>query len=236
MVSQVADSLVKNGKVVRGYLGVNLQTITPALKDSFNLKSNKGALVGEVVADSPAAKAGLKEGDVITALNGQAVDDSKQVQLQVIALPPGSKVALDVLRDGKSKQLTVTTGERPGARGSRQLDDGAKGGSSDDEGVLNGVAVDDLNRNTRQQFNLPGDLKGAVVTQVDPNSAAAKAGLRPGDVILEINKQRVENAQAAVDLSAKAESKKTLLRVWTRGSKVFVVVDETNADKSPASQ
>jgi serine protease Do len=236
MVSQVADSLVKNGKVVRGYLGVNLQTITPALKDSFNLKSNKGALVGEVVADSPAAKAGLKEGDVITALNGQAVDDSKQVQLQVIALPPGSKVALDVLRDGKAKQLTVTTGERPGARGARQLDDGAKGGSSDDEGVLNGVAVDDLNRNTRQQFNLPGDLKGAVVTQVDPNSAAAKAGLRPGDVILEINKQRVDNAQAAVDLSAKAESKKTLLRVWTRGSKVFVVVDETNADKSPASQ
>ena len=147
-----------------------------------------------------------------------------------------NKVALDVLRDGTSKEIAVTTGERPGSRNGRLLDDGSKSGSNDDEGVLNGVAVDDLNRNSRQQFNLPDNLKGAVVTQVDPNSAAAKAGLRPGDVILEINKQRVENAQAAVDLSAKAESKKTLLRVWTHGSKVFVVVDETATDKSPASQ
>ena len=104
--------------------------------------------------------------------------------------------------------------------------------AKNDEGVLNGVAVDDLAPQMRKQLNLPARLQGALITNVEANSAAAKAGLRAGDVILEINKQPVTSAQDAVKLSTSAESKKTLLRLYSRGSTIFVVVDETNANKA----
>jgi serine protease Do len=229
IVSQVADSLVKNGKVVRGYLGVNIQTITPALAESFNLKNREGALVAEVMPDAPAAKAGLKEGDVITAINGQRVKDANDLTLTVSGLTPGSKLNLDILRDGQTKELTATAGTRPNSR--RVQSDESYSSNDNDEGVLNGVAVDDLGRDTRDQFNVPARVRGALITNVEADSAAARAGLRPGDVILEINGQPVRNAQQAVDLSAKAESKKTRLRLWSRGSTVFVVVDESGAAK-----
>ncbi|HVS53520.1 MAG TPA: DegQ family serine endoprotease [Vicinamibacterales bacterium] len=231
IVSQVTDSLVKNGKVVRGYLGVNIQSITPALEDSFHLKSRDGALVAEVMPDSPAAKAGLKEGDVITAINGQPVTDANNLTLSVTGLAPGAKLDLSVLRDGHSKELTATAGERPNSRRGRS-EETYSNNDNRDEGVLNGVAVDDLDRDARQQFDVPARLKGAVITNVEPDSAAARAGLRPGDVILEINKQPVKNAQQAVDLTAKTENKKTLLKLWSRGSTIFVVVDESGSDKA----
>lgn len=230
MVGQVADSLVKTGKVVRGYLGVNIQTITPALAESFKLASNKGALVSEVVPNAPAAKAGLKEGDVITAVNGQPVTDANNLKLQVSALSPGTKLNLDVLRDGDRKQLTATAGTRPGAKGAKAIE--SFSANDKDEGILNGVTVDDLDNATRQQLNIPARLKGAVITEVAPDSAAARAGIRRGDVVLEINKQPVTSAEDAVDLSAKAESKKSLLKLWSRGSTIFVVVDETDSDRN----
>lgn len=224
MVSQVASNLVAHGKVVRGFLGVNIQNITPALADSFSLKTREGALVAEVLPDGPAAKAGLKEGDVITAVNGQKITDANNVTMTVTSLAPGSKVSLDILRDGKLEHIAATAGERPGTRGARNAEAFAK---NDDEGVLNGVGVADLDRESRQQADIPARIKGAVITNVDPESAAARAGLNPGDVILEINRQPVTSAQEAVDLSAKADSKKTLVKLWSHGSTVFVVVDES---------
>ena len=228
MVSSIADSLVANGKVVRGYLGVNIQNISPALAESFSLKSHEGALVAEVLPDSPAAKAGLKEGDVVTAVNGTAVKDRDALRMTITSLKPGSKLALDVLRDGKTEHVTATSAELPKS-GKAKAAEFAK--NDDDEGVLNGVGVGDIDRETRQQADIPARLKGAVITSVDPESASARAGLRPGDVILEINKQAVRNAQEAVELSAKAENKKTLLKLFSHGSTIFVVVDETGEKK-----
>lgn len=232
MVSNVADSLVKNGKVTRGYLGVGIQNIDSALAESFNLKTRQGALVTEIVPDAPAAKAGLKEGDVITAINGQPVTDAHQLTLGVTALAPGAKVNLDVLRDGKTQHIAATTGELPGGRrhNGRAPESFSQRNSNDDEGVLNGVTVDDLDGQARQQLNVPARIKGAVITEVDPDSAAAKAGIRRGDVILEINKQPVASAEDAVDLSAKVESKKSLVKLWSRGSTIFVVVDESGSN------
>jgi serine protease Do len=227
LVSQVAEGLVKNGKVVRGFLGVNVQDITPALADSFGLKNRAGALVAEVTPDSPAAKAGLKEGDVITNFNGTSVKDANGLTLEVTAISPGTKVNLEVLRDGKTEKLAATTGERPNRNG--RISEVAS--SDDDEGVLNGVAVEDLTPEARREMNLPGRLKGAVVSQVAPDSASARAGLSPGDVILEINRQRVASAEDAINFSAKAEGKKTLLKLWSKGSTIFVVVDETESPK-----
>ena len=222
LVSQVAEGLV-----VRGFLGVNVQDITPALADSFGLKNRAGALVAEVTPDSPAAKAGLKEGDVITNFNGGAVKDANALTLEVTAIAPNTKVTLDVLRDGKVEKLAATTGERPNRNG--RTNEIASAG--DDEGVLNGVAVEDLTTEARREMNLPGRLKGAVVSEVAPDSASARAGVSAGDVILEINRQRVTSAEDAINLSAKAESKKTLLKLWSRGATIFVVVDETDSTK-----
>ena len=226
LVSQVAESLVRTGRVVRGYLGVNVQNITPALADSFGLKQARGALVAEVEPHSPAAKAGLKEGDVITGVNGQAVANANEITLAVSAVAPGQKVSVAVLRDGKSETLVATTGERPDGR-----NHAAEEVAGTDEGVLNGVGVGELDAQARQQMNVPDRIEGAVITSVDPDSAAARAGLSAGDVILELNRHKVDSAQEAVDLSAKAESKKTLVKLWSHGSTIFVVVDETGSGK-----
>jgi serine protease Do len=235
LVSQVADGLVKNGKVVRGYLGVGAQDLTPSLAESLNLKARKGALIADVQPDSPAAKAGLKNGDVITAVNGDPIEDANKLTFSVGAVSPGTTLAVDVLRDGKTQKFSVTTGERPAnvARAGRHggRDSEPEDLAKNDEGVLNGVSVDDIAPQMRNQLNLPARLKGAVITNVEPDSAAAKAGLHAGDVILEINKQPVKSAQDAVELSAKAEGKKTLLRLYSRGSTIFVVVDESGANK-----
>ncbi len=230
MVSQVADSLVKSGRVVRGYLGVNIQTITPQLAESFDLKSNQGALVAEVLPDAPAAKAGLREGDVITAIDGKPIGDANRLTLAVTSVAPGTKLKLDVLRDGKTQQITATTGERPGARRNARAAE-SYSQSNDEEGVLNGVSVDDLDGETRQQLDIPARLKGALITNVAPDSAAARAGIRRGDVILEINKQPVKSADEAVERSSQVESKKSLVKLWSRGSTIFVVVDESGASK-----
>ena len=233
LVSQVADGLVKNGKVVRGYLGVGAQDITPTLAESLGLDSRRGALVSDVQPNSPAAKAGVKNGDVIISVNGQPIEDANRLTFSVGAIAPGTKLDLEVVREGATKNMTVTASERPAmasrnGRSTAEPEELAR----NDEGVLNGVAVDNLTPQLRQRLNLPARLQGAVITSVEPDSAAAKAGLRNGDVILEINKQPVTSAQDAVNLSTSAEGKKTLLRLFSRGSTIFVVVDESAADKS----
>jgi serine protease Do len=227
MVSHVADSLVKTGKVVRGYLGVGIQNVTPALAESFNLKTRDGALVSEVVEKSPAAKAGLKEGDVILAVNGQPVTDANKLTLAMSSLAPGTKLSLDIVRDGDKKQISAIAGERPGSKSAPGSDTFSQKGS--DEGILNGVAVDDLDAQTRQQLDIPSRVRGALITQVDPDSAAARAGIRRGDVILSIDGKEVTSAEQAVELSAKVDDKKAPVRLWSRGNTIFVVVDETGS-------
>lgn len=231
MVSHVADSLVAHGKVVRGYVGVHIQNLTPSLADSFGLKEHQGALIADVEPNTPAAKAGLKAGDVITKLDGKPVDDANSLTVAVSGTEPGTKLNLQVLRDGSTKDITVTTEQRPNGKSGEEM----LSQNSDDSGVLNGVAVDDLDAEARQQLNIPPRVKGAVITSVDPNSASAQAGLHAGDVILEINHKPVHSAQDAVNLTSKTESKKTLVKLWSHDNTIYVVVDETNASKNSNS-
>ena len=226
LVSNVVDNLVAHGKVVRGYLGVGIQDLTPSLADSFGIKSHRGALVTDVQPGGPGARAGLKSGDVITAVNGQPVDTASSLSLAVGETAPGTNVRLDILRDDRHEELTATTVSKPAnGRG----EDEQSAASSDDQGVLNGVGVGDVDAGARRELNLPGRLSGAVITSVDPGSASARAGLREGDVILEINRHPVDSAKTAVDLSAAATSKKTLIKLWSHGNTVYVIVDETGS-------
>lgn len=227
LARSVMQSLVAYGHVTRGYLGVMIQDVTPALADEFNLKDNThGALIGEIVPNGPAAKAGFKDGDVVTAFNGQKITNSRQLQLTVAQTKPGSTVPVDILRNGEPQTLKVTVRRLPGTE--NLAANGAA--NNNDTGTLNGVGVSDLDAQARQQFNIPKDVKGALITQVDPNSASADAGLKPGDVIETINRHPVRNADDAVRLTEKRGNGKTLLRIWADGGSHYVVVDESNQD------
>lgn len=221
----VMERLITDGKVTRGYLGVLVQPVTPELAKEFNLPDSSGALIGEVTKDSPAEDAGLKEGDVIIQFNGKKVTDSRHLRLMASQTAPGSRVPVKIVRDGKEQQVTVKLGELP--EGGLAKADSRPGGlrRSQEPDVLDGVTVDDLDSRTRRQFNLPGQLQGAVVVEVDPASAAAAAGLRVGDVILEINRQRVTSAEEAVRLSERVKGNRVLLRVWSQGGSRFLVVE-----------
>jgi serine protease Do len=157
--------------------------------------------------------------------NGRKITDSRHLKLMVANAAPGEKVPVQVLREGSLKTLEVKVKELPG---SDQL---AKNDSSNsqDSDTLQGVAVSDLDSQAKQQFNIPEHVKGAVVTEVAPDSAAAEAGLKPGDVILEINHHAVKNADDAVKLTEHAKSKQTLLHVWSGQGSHYMVVDESKA-------
>jgi serine protease Do len=223
LARSVMEGLVKDGRVVRGFMGVNVQNLTPALAKEFGVKDSQGALVAGITLGSPAEKAGIKEGDVVLEFNGKPVKDSRHLKLQVAQIAPGTAVPVKVLRDGKTRSLSVTVNELPGARlAARNAPDGL--GQSTD--ALAGVAVDDLDAASKAQLKAPAGLNGAIVTRVEPNTPAYDAGLREGDVIMEINRKAVRNAEEAVQLTANAKDKRTLLRVWSKGGSRFVVVDE----------
>jgi len=225
LARDVMNSLVTDGKVTRGYFGVMIQDVTPALARKLDLKQQKGALVGDVVPKSPADKAGIQSGDVVTELDGKPVTDSRHLKLAVARAKPGEHVRVKVLRDGSTKTLDVTVKELPDSEHLAKSDSHR----SDDSEALKGVAVADLDAQSRRQFNIPDTVRGAIVKDVEEGSAAAEAGLRPGDVILEINKQPVKGAEDAVRLTENPKDKTTLLRLWREGGSRFLVVDESKA-------
>lgn len=218
----VMESLVSSGHVERGFLGVNIQDLTPELAKEFKLEQAKGALVSEVTPGSPAEKAGVKSGDLITAFNGKEVADSRHLKLQVGATLPDSSVPVKVLRDGTTTTLTVKVEALP----SDKLADNSSSETSAED-ALHGVAVTDLDSATRNQLKVPAKINGAVVSQVEEDSAAYEAGIREGDVITEINHVAIKSAEQAVAECSKPSSKRTLVKIWSHGGSRYVVVDQS---------
>jgi serine protease Do len=229
LVRHVVNNLAQHGKVVRGFLGVTVQNMTPALASTFNLESSEGALVSEVTPKSPADQAGLRSGDIITRIDGRPVNDSARLSLAIGQTAPGQKVELEVLRDGKTRTLTAQVEPQPDNQGRRDRSGGLSRIDPSDDGVLNGVGVADLDPRSRRQYQIPARVEGALIVEVAPDSPSARAGLKPGDVILEINRQPITSADEAVQHSAEATERRTLVKLWSRGGTIYTVVDETEA-------
>jgi serine protease Do len=216
MAKAVYEQLVKKGKVVHGFLGVAIQDLTPALAESFKLKGTKGVLVSDVTKDSAAEKAGIKTGDVIVELDGKPVTRAGDFQERVALKGQGAEVSIVVLRDGKKKTLTATLEERPSAEKLA----GMNGATSERLGVTVGNLTDEL----AKRYGLEG-LKGVVVTSVEPDSAAAMAGIEPGNLIQEVNRKPVENTKEFNAAMKEAiREGKVMLRVRTENGSVFIIL------------
>jgi serine protease Do len=229
LARSVMERILQNGRVVRGYLGVSIQPLTPELARAFKLPTDQGgALVGDVATNSPAAKAGFREGDVITEYNGKDVTDSRQLRLMITESSPNDQAKMRILRSGKEQDLNATLGELPQAvtpavQSSKPRPQAHKSDAS--QGVLDTIVVTDLNGQLRQTLEIPATIRGALVAKVEPGSAVYNEGLRSGDVILEINGQRVNDANAAVQIGHKSGGNRALLRVWSKGGSHYVAIE-----------
>jgi len=180
MAQSIMESIIKYGKVIRGWLGVVIQDVTPQMADMFGLKKAQGVIISDVQEDSPAAKGGIKRGDVVLSYNGRHVKNMTEFRQMVSSTKPGTKVDIVVLRDGKEKKLKVKIGEMP--------------------------------------------ARGVVITAVSPDSRAADAGLREGDVIIEVNRVRVKDMDDFRSVVKRVKGNKVLLLVYRNGSHFYILL------------
>ncbi|BFU95034.1 MAG: Serine protease Do [Nitrospira sp.] len=217
MSKPIYDSLIKNGKVVRGFLGIGIQDLNGDLAASFGMKEAKGALVSDVREDSPADQGGLKQGDVIVSYQGSPVEDAVALQRMVTRTPVGAKTTLKLVREGHEREVTVTIGEQP------DTSKVAKAESVERDYAFAGLAVQDLDRDTARELGLKGKAQGVVVTSVEPDSGADKAGLMPGDVIRELNRQPVKSVKEFEKVSsAVKKGDNILILINRRGNALFL--------------
>jgi len=217
MARAVMDQIVSHGKVVRGYLGLYPQDVTPALAKQFGLSQPSGALVGEVEPDTPAARAGLKRGDVILAMNGQAVSSANDLRLRISEMAPGTTVKLQISREGRTQDVSVALAELP--------EKAEKAGPEDNGGSgLEGVDVQPLTPDIVEQLQLPAGTRGVVVWSVDPASPAASS-LQRGDVIQEVNHKPVASIEQFRQAVSAAGKGSVLLLVNRQGVTTYVVIE-----------
>lgn len=216
MAKPIYESLVKSGKVVRGYLGISIQDLNQDLAKSFNIKDSKGALISDVRDDGPAEQAGLKQGDVIIEYHGTPVEDGVALQRLVTRTSVGTKVPLKVIREGHELEMTVKIGEQPDEAKVAKME------KAETDSSLFGLAVEDLDQETAKGLGLNGK-RGVVVTKVAPDSGAERAGLMPGDVIREINRQPITSVKDFEKAASDVEKGgNVLILVNRRGNSLFL--------------
>ena len=223
LAHSVMTQVMEHGKVVRGYLGVVPENITPALASAFHLNgSQNGVLIGDVTADAPAGKAGIKRGDVITEVNGEKIETANQLRMRISLMAPGSTANLKVLHDGSEKMVAVNLGELPGTA-ARAAEHGEEGGSAS---ALEGVTVEPLDAQTAQELKLPAGTHGVVASDVEQDSAAYSAGLRQGDVIQEVNRKPVTSVDQFESAMHNVSGGNVLLLVNRNGFTQYIAIQK----------
>jgi len=223
MAREVMDQLIKTGKVTRGYIGVQIQNLTPELAKEFRRTNINGVLITNVEADTPASRAGLQSGDIVLQVEGSPVSDVNAFRLRISRTAPGTPVRLRIQRDNQERDLSITLGTlRAQGRGPEE------GGSPSERGTataMDGVSVEALTSDIARELRIPDGVRGVVVTSVDPNSAAAEAGLQRGDVIQQVNKRGVATAAEFEQALRQGSRQSVLLLVNRGGGSLFIVVE-----------
>jgi len=197
---------LKSGKIIRGWLGVMIQDITPELAKSFGLTAPKGVLISDVLEDSPAKKAGLKRGDIVKHFNGKKAEAAHTLSRFVAATPPKTKVMIEIIRDRKEKKIELTIGTMP------QEEQLAMAGDT----TTWGLAVQDLTSELAQRLGLNPGERGVIISSVEPGSPAQEAGLRPGDMVKEVNRQVIQDLRGYNQILAKVKKSEGLLLLVKR--------------------
>jgi serine protease Do len=193
MAKVILESIKKDGKVVRGWLGVSIQDVSPALAKQFGIKENGGALVSDVMEKSPAEKAGIKRGDVIVQYQGKPVHDPGHLRNSVAETPLGTKVKIVVIREKKEIPVELTIGEQPknltraGGEGEEKGSEGSR--------TISGLEVTNLTKEAAQRLGIPFKEDRVVVTNVEPGSPAEETGILRGDILLEINRVAIKSTE-----------------------------------------
>jgi serine protease Do len=235
---KVVLDLQKYGKTRRAWLGVHIQSVTDEIAESLGLKDHNGALIADVTPNGPAAKAGLKSGDVILKFDGKDVNEFARLPRIVSETAINKEVEVDLLRDGKKMAIKVTVAEMPDDKDIEQAQNEKPEGKKKDSSANNvaglGFSVTAVTPALKEKYDLPADAKGLVVTDVKPNSAAADRGLRPGDVILEAAQEPVKtlaDLNGKIDAAKKADRKSVLLLVQSDGALRFLPLKVDDKDK-----
>ena len=220
MARKFTDQIIRSGKVSRAFLGVMIQPITADLAKAFKLSKSEGALIADVNPGSPAERAGLKPGDVVTKIDDHAVADSRTLRLMIGEMSPGKVVQMAVVRDGMERQYSVTLGEQPSDKVAAS---NVLGGASSLR-ALDGVSLEALTPDSARQYGLTRNMKGVAVRRVDPDSAAAKAGLEAGDAILEVNRHPVTSTEDVNRYIGESQTGTALLFVNHEGQTRYLAI------------
>lgn len=216
MANAVMDSLIKKGKVIRGWFGVTIQNMTPELARQFNLKDEKGVLVADVIEGSPAEKAGIQRGDVIIEYEGKKVEEPYQLRNMVANTSPGEEVTIKLIRENRTITKRVTISELPAEM--------QKASRGDYNNLLRGVTVQNLTPEMYEKLNLPKRLKGVVISNIAEDSPASMA-LERGDVIQEINKQKITSIKTYENVVSRLKpNEDILLLIFRNGSSIYVTL------------
>ena len=220
LARNVMDQIIHGGKVTRAFLGVMVQPVTSDIAKAFKLGKSEGALISDVSVNSPAGRAGLKAGDVVTKVDGQTVADSRALQLMIGQMKPVRIVHLSVVREGTERDFAVTLGKQPADKNDSSCE---SGGNSADR-ILHGVSAETLTPEIAHEFGISRTTKGVLVQRVDPDSDAAQAGLEPGDVILEVDRHAVTTVEQLRRYINESNADSTILFVSRDGRKRYVVI------------
>jgi len=216
MVKSIMDSLVGKGKVIRGWLGVSIQKVTPELAKQFDLKDEIGALIGDLTEGGPAEKAGLLRGDIIIEYDGRKIEEPNLLRNMVANTLPGEKHTVKILREGKTLSITITIGELPADAQASET------GAYDN--AMKGVGVQDISADIAKKLKVPERVKGVIVTDIDEGSMAAGV-LAQGDVIQEINRKKVADVKGYREIVSKIKKEESvLLLIFRGGSSIFVTL------------
>jgi serine protease Do len=215
MARSVMDSIIKYGKVIRGWLGVSIQNLTPDLAKSLGIKQTEGALIAGVEGGSPADKAGLKRGDLVTAMNGKKIDDVTVLRNMVASSAPGTKVDFTVIRNGKEMTITATLAEYREKQIIKK---------TEFENALKGVTVQELTPGLRDKLNLPEGMAGVVVTDIGADSPS-RGLLQANDVIEEVDRKPVRSAKEYEEIVSKIGKHDTvLLLIYRDGGSAYLTI------------